>query len=314
MTVSALLGSPVPLIGYHPWAWLMLLVVFVIVSLNSLTDGVFIANRKAEYHLAVYSAFGVTRLILPLGIVALGAVGVFGAYVGAVAVSLALSLYFMVRACKYLLWTKPNWNFILNARRFAIGNYLSTVISGLPQQLMPTIIIASSGATSSAYFSLALTMANLLFIIPTVVSQSLMAESSHKEHQTARNLRHAAKILTLTLIPVVGLAIVLAKYVLGLFGPAYAAGSVEIFQLLAASTIFVAINSVASTVLNLKHRPLVVVAVQVVIAVVTLGLTKLWAGDGLPGIGFAMLAGYAAGSVCYVGLLVEAAIRQRRFL
>lgn len=314
LLVTALLGANEGWDPHNPLVWLGLIGVFVVVTLNSLTDGVFIANRKAQYHLAVYSAFGVTRLLLPVALVSMAATGVFLAYVGAVVASLALSFYFMVRACGYEISARPNWGFIRNSGRYVLGNYLSTVISGVPGQILPTILVATSGATNAAYFSLALTMANLLFIIPTAVSQSMLAESAHRRDAMLKNLLHAVRILVLTLTPVIAAAILLAHWVLGMFGSTYAAGSTTIFQLLAIATIFVAINSVSATILNLKQRPLVVVAVQLVIAVVTLGLVWAWGGDGLVGIGWAMICGYAAGSISYVALIAEAAIRQRRFL
>lgn len=302
LAVTHFFGPSLPWFGDRPWSWGLLLIILAAVSLNSLSDSVFIAQRKAQYHLYVYTVFGLTKLLLPLVLVTWAEMGVFMAYAGGVLVSLAVSLFFMVRACGYEVLSRPNWGILLDARRYAVGNYLSTLISGAPPQLMPTIILASLGAASSAYFALALTMASLLFIIPHSVSQSLLAESSHVRAEMGRHVRHAAKILTFSLVPIIGVTVALAHIVLGLFGPEYSRGSERVFELLTISTVFVAVNAVASTVLNLLHRPMTVVVVQLIIAVATLALTLLWLPFGLAGVGWAMLCGSALGSISYAGI------------
>ncbi|HSX00796.1 MAG TPA: hypothetical protein VLF67_01020, partial [Candidatus Saccharimonas sp.] len=109
------------------------------VSLNTLTDSVFIANRRAEYHTIVYTVFGLIKLVLPLFLIPLGSLGIFGAYIAAVVVSLVLSLYFMWRSCGYRLLSRPNWKFVADSRKYNTHNYVGVLLAGLPSQLMPSM-------------------------------------------------------------------------------------------------------------------------------------------------------------------------------
>jgi O-antigen/teichoic acid export membrane protein/Ser/Thr protein kinase RdoA (MazF antagonist) len=277
------------------WTRGLFLLMMVAVSLNTLTDSIFIANRRAEYHTIVYSAFGVVRLILPLILIMLGSLGIFMAYISAVCVSLLLSFYFMKKAAGYVFFSRPNWNFIIDSRRYTSSNYISTLLSGLPSQLIPTLIILKLGAASAAYFSMAWTMANLLYVVPSAITNSLLAETSHKMANQARNLRHAIRLLASILVPIVGLAILVAPYLLSLFGKNYAAGGTGIFQLLALSTFFIAGSSIGNTILNLDQRGGGLVGIQVVLAGSTLLLAYLLIPMGLIGIGAAMLAGNILG-------------------
>jgi hypothetical protein len=132
------------------WGWLAFIVLMVMVSLNTLTDNIFIANRRAGFHTVTYTAFGVVRLISPLFLIKLGAVGVFLAFGVAATASLLLSFIFMKRAAAYRFWTRPDWSFIRRSRRYTTHNYFSSILSSLPSQVLPSFILTRLRA--EAYF------------------------------------------------------------------------------------------------------------------------------------------------------------------
>jgi O-antigen/teichoic acid export membrane protein len=132
------------------------------------------------------------------------------------------------------------------------------------------------------------------------VAQSLLAESAHHPGQRGRHVRHAAKMLTLILVPGVTIAVLIAPYLLRIFGRQYASGGTIIFQILALGTVFVAVSSVCNVVLNIEHRSSGIVVSRAVLLVVTLVLTVVLLPLGLPGIGLAMVAGYGASNLVYV--------------
>jgi O-antigen/teichoic acid export membrane protein/Ser/Thr protein kinase RdoA (MazF antagonist) len=281
----------------HLWTKALFMLLMVAVSLNTLTDSVFIANRRAGFHTVVYTTFGTLKLALPLLLISLGSLGIFAAYVAAALVSLVLSLVFMWRGTGYRLLAAPNWHFIRSVRRYTTNNYVSTIMAGLPSQVLPSLIVGALGSAQAAYFSMAWTMANVLYVIPSALTNSLMAESSHDLSRHARNLKHAARTLTLILVPAVLAAVVVAPFLLRLFGDQYAAGSTAIFQLLALSALSIAFNSIGSAVMNLEHRTEGVVILQAVISATTLGLAWLLIHSGLVGVGLAMLGGNLAGNL-----------------
>lgn len=282
--------------------WVAFVFIIIVVALNSLTDAVFIANRRAEFHTVVYAVFGLVKLVLPIGLIGLGWLGIFAAFAMAALVGLALSFYYMVRVADYRLKRAPNWGLIASARKYSFNNYLGTLLASIPSQLMPLIIIQRLGAAEAAYFAMGMTMANLLYVAPSSVAQSLLAESAHQPQRRAEHVRRAVKMLAIILVPAVALAMLIAPYLLGIFGPQYAHGSTTLFQILAVATFFVAVGSVCNTILNIEHRSGGIVLARFVLLAVTLVLTFVLIPMGLVGVGIAMTAGYGASSIVYLFL------------
>gem|GEM_PF-621315 len=281
------------------WHKLVFVFFMVLVSLNMLTDAVFIANRRAQYHTICYTSMGSTKLLLPLVLTRYGSLGIFMAYMWSVIISLAVSYYLMWRRCGYHFWARPNWQLIHRTKAYATHNYIGGVLSGLPAQLLPLLIIRRLGAAQVAYFSMAWTMANLLYVIPSASTQSLLAESSHAPGEQAQHVRRTLLLLAKLLMPVVIIAVLVAPFLLHIFGPSYAKNGTAIFQLLAISTFFVAGNYVGTTLLNLEKRTAGIVGVQIISVSVTFIAAWLLMPEGLTGIGLAMLSGNVTSSFCH---------------
>ncbi|HSX16853.1 MAG TPA: phosphotransferase [Patescibacteria group bacterium] len=298
LAIGRLFGIHVSLL-VTPWHQAAFVVLMAAVSLNTLTDAVFVANRRAEYHTLVYAVFGFVKLILPIFLIPFGSLGVFMAYMLAVIASLLLSLLFMKRVSNYKISAQPNWNVLKQTRKFATNNYIGVILAGLPSQLMPLFIIKHLGTAEVAFFSMAWTMANLLYIVPSAATQSLLAESSHDPQQKSKNVRRTAKLLAAVLIPCILLSVLVAPYLLRIFGIQYSTGSTFIFQILAVSTIFIAINTVRNTVLNIEHRSSGIVLAQAATLVTTMGSITFLIRYGLPGVGLSLLLGNIASNVCH---------------
>lgn len=281
----------------NPWHKVAFVVLMSAVSLNSLTDAVFIANRRGEYHTIGYGTFGVVKLLLPLLLVPFGATGIFGAYIAAMAASLAVSYYLMKRGCGYRLFSRPSWTLLKSMRRYTLHNYIGASIASLPAQLMPLFIIRQLNAPAAAFFSMAWTMVNLLYIIPSATTQSLMAETVHDGQKRASHLKRTIKLLTLLLLPAVAVAILVSPYLLSLFGPQYRSNGTALFQILSLSTFFVALTAVGITILNIERRTWGVVYVQASSTLATAIAAVMLVRFGLPGIGVAFLIGNVISSV-----------------
>jgi len=194
------------------------------------------------------------------------------------------------------------WILLKKIRAYTTNNYLGTVLGGLPSQLMPMLIIRQLGSAEVAYFSMAWTMANLLYVIPTAATQSLLAESSHDPTQKSNHVRHTIKILSLILVPIVLLAIVVAPYLLRIFGAQYSGGGTAIFQIFALSTFPMAITTLSNTVLNLEQRSSGIVVSQVAQLITTFGSVGFLVRLGLPGVGLSILLGTIASCVAHLGM------------
>jgi len=274
-------------------------VLMIVVSLNSLTDAVFIANRRAELHTLTYSVLATVKLILPLVLLPFGSLGIFAAYSVAMLSSLALTFFLMRRHVGYQFRSKPNWRLLRNVRAYAANNYVGHLLASLSPQLMPLIILNSLGADKVAYFAMAITIANFLYVIPVAIAQSLLAESAGSPDGKRSHVKAATKILALVLIPAVAIAIIAAPFLLQVFGHEYSDNSSTLFQILAFATFFVAISEVGNAILNIEHRSSGVVASQVSSVVVTLAATVLLMPHGLVGVGIALLLGNIASNLSH---------------
>lgn len=279
-----------------------LFILFMIaVSLNNLTDSVFVAYRLSKYNLIVYTFFGLTKIALPLFLISLGAYGVFFSYSGAVIVSLALSIYFMVKKFDYRPEVVIEKEFTRKASRFSLATYTAGFISGLPGYLAPIFILNEFGAKDSAYFYMATTIANLLNIIPQAISQSLFAEGSFQERDFAAFVKKAVKYLSLFLLPAVVLIFALGKYVLLIFGAEYSQNSYHMLQILALMSLFLAVVAIGSIIMKIKHQMKAYIGVNVIYFLFTVALfyllTPLY---GTMGIVWGLLGGEAFLSLCFI--------------
>lgn len=287
------------------WGAALLVFLMAAVSLNTFTDSIFIARRRVEFHTIVYACFGVVKLVLPIFLISQKSLGIVLAYSVAVVISLLLSLVFMARYCSYRLFARPNWQFIRQSARYSSNNYVASLFAGVPAQVLPSLVLAKLGGASAAYYSIAWAMASLLFVAPSAITKSLLAEGAHDASMRSHDLKKAIRLMAVLVTPAVVLSVVAAPYLLRLFGKEYANGSTTIFQLLALCTFLYAGNSVGQTIMNLEHRSRGVVFVQAVIAIAILGLTWTMMSLGLVGVGLAMLGAYLIGDVAQVVLLMR---------
>lgn len=293
-----------------PWHKVAFIILMTTVTLNSLTDAVFIANRRAEFHTAAYAVLGIAKLVLPLFLIPLGSLGIFSAYMISMIISLLFSVFMMKKWCGYQLRTKPNWQLIKQIKAYTTNNYIGVVLAGLPSQLMPMIIIRRLGTAEVAYFSMAWTMANLLYVVPSAATQSLLVESSHDPEQKAHHIRHTTKILSLILVPAVLLSVVIAPYLLRIFGVQYAQGGGTIFQILALTTLPIAVTCVYNTLLNLEQRTSGIVISQLTLLATTFGSVGFLLRYGLKGIGLAILIGNV--TACITHFVLDVRYRKRQ--
>jgi O-antigen/teichoic acid export membrane protein/aminoglycoside phosphotransferase (APT) family kinase protein len=295
------LGAGISLLD-STWHKVAFVVLMVSVTLNSLTDAVFIANRRGEYHTTGYATFAIVKLIFPLILVPFGATGIFGAYILAMIVSVIVSYYLMRRGCNYRLLTKPDWQLLRQMRSYTFHNYFAVVLAGLPGQLMPLFIIHNLGAAPVAFFAMASTMANLLYVIPSAATQSLLAESSYDPGKLSEHLKRIIRLLAFLLVPVVSVAVVASPYLLDIFGSQYRQNSTQIFQIFAIATFSVAINSVGNTILNIEKHTRSIVAIQFVTLVVTATTVTVLIRFGLLGVSLSFLLGNITASLIHVFL------------
>lgn len=279
-----------------------LFVVFMIfVSLNTLTDSVFVAYRLSKYNLIVYTFFGLTKIILPLLLISLGSYGIFFSYTGAVIISLFLSIYFMMRKFSYRLSFSVDKNVARTMMKFSLATYAAGFIASLPGYLAPVFIINELGARDSAYFYMASTIAALIYIIPQAIAQSLFAEGSFLEKDFAIFVRRAMRFIVAFLIPAIIAIFLFGHYVLMVFGREYSENSYDLLQIMSLSSVFLAVSLIGATIMKIRHQMKAYIIVNAAYLVFTVILfIILTPSYGTLGIAWALFGGQVFQSLCFI--------------
>jgi O-antigen/teichoic acid export membrane protein len=276
-------------------------IVFMIISaLNMITDSVFIAQRSTHYNLVVNSAMSLTKVILPIFFLSIGAYGIFmAAAVGAV-VDLILSFYFMVKKFDYHFQILIDMNIVRRTFHYFITNYASNVISLVPSLVLPIFILNKLGESSAAYYYIDMMIANILYVIPAATSQSLFAEGSYNEERLIGHIRRAVKINSLLLVPAVTILVLGGGLILRIYGKGYAYEGTAFLQLLAVSGVFIAINYTFSSIFKILRYKLGIILGAFAGTVSILTLSFLLVGNGLLGIGTAWVLGQGIGALAMI--------------
>lgn len=152
------------------------------------------------------------------------------------------------------------------------------------------------GAESAGYYSIAVTMADYIAILPTVIASLLLPKLSATEnvHQKYLQMKKALLGTFAIVTPLLTLSAVLAPWVVNiLFGKAFVP-SVSPYLWLMPGILFLSIHTVSVQFLNSIGYPMKVVWVWLCCAVLNIGLNLVWAIPRLGADGAAITS-----SICY---------------
>jgi O-antigen/teichoic acid export membrane protein len=275
----------------NPFYAVLFLVLMLMVTLNTLTDSVFIAHRAARYNVIVYTCFSIVKVALPLLLVTFGSYGVFFAYTGSIIVAVTLSFYFMFKRFGYRFHWDIERETVTSIGKYSIGNYVSSFIATVPVLAMPTIIVNNFGASQAAFYYMASTISALLFVIPGATTQALLAEGSHDEAGIMSFVKGSAKLIGALLIPAVIILIVAGQYILAVFGKSYSNESANLLDVMAITTVITAANMICGTILRIQHQIKTMLIMNIGYLFATALFVFLLLSHGVMGITIALLLG-----------------------
>jgi O-antigen/teichoic acid export membrane protein len=174
--------------------------------------------------------------------------------------------------------------------RFAAPDYVGALLWLAAATLMPVIVVAVSGATANAFFSLAWMITLPLIAVSSSTGQALVVTSAGDPDQLAL---YARKVLRQTARMVVPAAVVIAlaaPLILRLFGPAYAEHGSTTLSLLALSAIPNMITALHVSIYRVQRRMRAVVTLLAALcgSVLLIG-TALLVVIGIAGVALAWL-------------------------
>jgi O-antigen/teichoic acid export membrane protein len=283
---------------------LMLVLLIVGNSLSGILDSVLMSFRKGQYILWKALIISIPRLVLPIFVVSFGLRGIVSIYVVMLLVGISYNLYVILRKLLKDQPLAPVLDEILEHKSYTAANYFGIIFAILPATLLPIIVLDRLGATDAAYFYMPMQIAVFLNYIPSSTSQALISESSQSEDPSTYKshftnaLLHSYRLL----VPATLLLIALGWPILHLYGPDYAAAGYPVLILLSGSMVFVTINFLGDTWLNIQRRSMAYFLMNAFNAIAVVGLAFLLSDHGLTGIGFGWLAGQAISAVVYLAI------------
>jgi O-antigen/teichoic acid export membrane protein len=211
--------------------FLLLLIINSLISTSGIS---FIAIRKSKNYFFQNILMSL-RIVILFPLAFLGSMGIVYSYGLAATIAFGFS---MISLKKYgVWWSEIDIKYLLDSMRFSIGNYIAEIFLVTPTLILTIITLNILGSNAVTDFYIALSLASILFLIPSAFSTSLFVEGSHGE-PVRSSIDKTILINFFLLVPAVILIILLGPMILSLFGKDYQ-NLLPILNILAISSFFV---------------------------------------------------------------------------
>ncbi len=202
--------------------------------------------------------------------------------------------------------------------RFTSGEYVAALAWHAANYLTPLLVIARAGATANAHYYVAAQIAYTLYLVSSNVTDALVAEGARAADGLAHKVRRTGGQTALVLVPGVAFTVAFAPLIMSLFGSGYTGEAMTVLRILALSAVPNAVTTMVIAVAHVRQRMSVVIVIQTVMSVLTLGLSWFLVGsDGVIGVAWAWLIAQTVTMVValviagFIELPVRAALRVR---
>lgn len=249
------------------------IVITVCLVLVPMQDHIFIAKKRSEYAIIKNLVLG-TRVFFPIMLVSFGSIGIFGSYGIAYIISvLASILWFIPRVVPgYSFDLSVERSLINKTLRYSVGNYIANLCQTIPTFLIPIIITVYLNPESSAYFYIAWTIANILYVIPRSIATSFFAEGVSESSQYENGTKKSFELILLFVIPSILFTLIFSHQILSIFGSTYSENAEDLLKILALSTLPISFNEIYFTIWRIENKIRDIIVINALIALVTLGI------------------------------------------
>ncbi len=176
--------------------------------------------------------------------------------------------------------------------KFVAADYLGGVSWMACTYLMPVIVTNLVGSAANAYFYLAWTIANTLYLITTNIGSSLVAETATDPDRIWSHLHRVFLQIVSLVIPMALILTLGAPYILKIFGNRYSIEGALLLRLLVLSAIPNMITTLFVSVARAQQRKVAMLTTMVSLSVTILVLSYLLMPRlGILGVGIAWLVG-----------------------
>ncbi|MFJ9041340.1 lipopolysaccharide biosynthesis protein [Streptomyces sp. NPDC102406] len=268
-------------------------------SLLTLQDGVLTGLRSALWVPVGNTVFSTVKLgLLVAFAVVLPTTGVFVSWVVAIAFSVVplgwLVLRRLVPRHIEAADDKADPPTLREMGRFLAGDCTGSLFSLAVVYLVPVLIASQISSADNAYFYITTTIGGTVNLLAINMGASLTVEGSHDPARLAANTRAALRRMTRIMIPICGLLLLLAPYVLRVFGQDYADAATPLLRWFAVGAALRVVMETYFAVLRAQSRTSGLAWLQGLLCLLVLGLTLLLLPRmGLTGAGVAEISALA---------------------
>lgn len=208
----------------------------------------------------------------------------------------------------YILYKKHHKKLKINlfslseSYKFTFGNFTGTIFGVLPSTLVPIIVLNRLGPSLAAFFYIAMQFATLLGIICSSSAQAFLSEASH-DKTSKRYMYHFKKgfrNLYSLLIPAALLMAIAGTQLLRLYGYTYYSHGAILLVLLCIASLFIGINWLGDSLLNVQKRPFAYGTMNFINALLVVVVVYEFANRGLTAVGYSWLTAQASTVIIYL--------------
>jgi acetyltransferase-like isoleucine patch superfamily enzyme len=287
----------------NPWAMAAFVLFTITATMDFLMESVFLALRSAKYVFIKNVIVSVFKILLPVLFAGLGSIGIFTSWALALSSALVVSFYILKSKFGYVFAPKFKKELLTGMISFSFINYLVGLLGIAPALILPVLITNYIGPETTAYFYIAMMVANLLYTVPYATTQSLFAEGSNDMQGFSESIRKAFKLIGVIMVPAILFLIVTGGFVLSFFGSEYSEEGVRFLQILSLAGIPVAFNYIGLTIVNVRHQLKPLLIINLIGTSAILFLSYYLRSLSLFGVGLAWLVGHIIKNVLY-GLFI----------
>ena len=299
-----------PKLGFaiaNPEIFGLLLFIAVISSVGSIADASLLAQKDTKNILIKALWSHPLRILLPFVFIDLKLVSILVIYAITLFIGTAFEFYILYK--HHHKRRSIDLSSLFNTYQFTAGNFAGTIFGVLPATLVPAIVLNRLGPSLAAYFYIAMQFSSFLSLICSSSAQAFLSEASNDKDAGAymHHLVKAFKNLYSLLIPAALLMALIGTQILRFYGYDYYSHGAILLILLCISSLFIGINWLGDSLLNVQKRPFAYGAMNAINAIFVVVMVYAFANRGLTAIGFVWLFTQIVVVIIYL-------ILQRKFI
>jgi O-antigen/teichoic acid export membrane protein len=294
------------------FTWIALFVASVVIwTIFALQDSVLVGLRATRWVPVENIGYGLAKLgLIPIFIMVTHSQGIFLAWIAPVIAAIIVVNWYLFRsripAHQALNPSSTHLPSIRELISLTGAQYATLLVSIVTSSVVTLIVIDRLGAVANAHYYLPFQIMNGVALFFGSVNRSFLVEASAAPHALRRLAQVALRAQTTVLLPSVVFGVILAPYILRLFGPSYATDGTTLLRMFLLSLPGYAVNDFYTSfawidrhVWRLAIRDVIATSIYFIVLFAFIGHV------GIVSIGIASLVSSGLQAIFFLPLLVK---------